>query len=114
MKRLFALAALLVALGSLYFVLRSSDPPKAPSGEASASQPRFVRPPLASRDDPDKETPRFDDDPKGPLQLSGRVLDEEGNPAKGALVSIDSNPPRQMVTGEHGWFVFEGLLGRNY
>jgi uncharacterized GH25 family protein len=55
-----------------------------------------------------------EDDPNGPLTLSGQVIGVDGKFAPGATVSIDSHPPRVTVTDERGWFFFEGMLGRPY
>jgi protocatechuate 3,4-dioxygenase beta subunit len=56
----------------------------------------------------------FDDDPEGDLVLEGQVIDSTDDPVSSAVVSIDSNPPRSVTTGEDGSFSFPELVGRRY
>ena len=53
-------------------------------------------------------------DPAGGLRIEGQVIDPLENPLGGALVAIDSNPPRTVVTRPDGGFVLEGLMPRLY
>ncbi|MBT8496503.1 MAG: carboxypeptidase-like regulatory domain-containing protein, partial [Deltaproteobacteria bacterium] len=56
----------------------------------------------------------LDDDPEGSLRLEGQVVDASLEPVEGAVVSIDSNPPRQARSAEDGSFFFDRLVGRPY
>jgi hypothetical protein len=72
---------------------------------------------LSSNDAP--QIPAFrelsmDDDPIGPLRLEGIVIDEDEIPVTGAVVALNSNPPRTAVSGEDGSFYFTELVGRVY
>lgn len=53
-------------------------------------------------------------DPQGSLQLDGQVVDENGVPVAGALVELNSNPPRQTQSNEDGFFYFDKLVARPY
>ncbi len=53
-------------------------------------------------------------DPPGSLRLEGQVIDERDQPVAGAIVAIDSAPPRTTRTEADGSFEFEGLLPRAY
>lgn len=55
-----------------------------------------------------------EDDPAGPLRLEGQVIDRDENPVGGAIVAIDTNPPRTVTTDADGSFVFDHLIGRDY
>lgn len=82
--------------------------------EAPAKRPRlYGRPALASS----VELPpadHFGDDPVGHLRLEGIVFGPDEVPVPHAVVSISTMPPRDVVTGEDGTFVLEGLLARDY
>ncbi len=56
----------------------------------------------------------FDDDPEGGLRLEGQVITADELPVAGALVAIDSRPPRVVTTEEDGSFAFDKLVSRNY
>jgi len=56
----------------------------------------------------------LDDDPEGALRLEGQVVDAAMQPVRGAVVSLDSNPPRHTTTEEDGGFYFDRLVGRPY
>jgi protocatechuate 3,4-dioxygenase beta subunit len=55
-----------------------------------------------------------DDDPAGTLTLEGQVLGEGEQPVGGAVVAIDSNPPRSAKSEADGSFSFDKLLPRAY
>jgi protocatechuate 3,4-dioxygenase beta subunit len=57
---------------------------------------------------------QVDDDPAGELRLEGQVIDRDEHPVGGAIVAIDSNPPREVVTESDGSFAFDQLVGRTY
>ncbi|MBL4635975.1 MAG: carboxypeptidase regulatory-like domain-containing protein, partial [Kofleriaceae bacterium] len=56
----------------------------------------------------------FDDDPEGSLRLEGHVFDSTGDSVEGAIVSLDSRPPRFTKSEEDGSFFFDKLVGRTY
>jgi RNA polymerase sigma-70 factor (ECF subfamily) len=53
-------------------------------------------------------------EPAGFLRLQGQVIDESEAPVTGALVALDSSPPRTTTTDENGAFTFEALRPRTY
>ncbi len=55
-----------------------------------------------------------EDDPAGTLRLEGQVIDGNEDPVGGAIVAIDTHPPRTVTSEADGSFVFERLLGREY
>ncbi|HTM23172.1 MAG TPA: carboxypeptidase regulatory-like domain-containing protein [Kofleriaceae bacterium] len=56
-----------------------------------------------------------DDDPPGTLTLEGQVVSGPGNdPVGGALVVLDSHPPRSVRSEADGSFEFTGLVARPY
>lgn len=55
-----------------------------------------------------------DRDSVGDQLLEGQVLDHRDQPVGGATVSIDTQPPRIVVTEADGSFVMDGLLRRRY
>jgi protocatechuate 3,4-dioxygenase beta subunit len=57
---------------------------------------------------------QYDDDPVGDQRLEGQVIDADEQPVAGAVVVVDANPPREIVTEEDGTFAFDGLIPRTY
>ena len=55
-----------------------------------------------------------EDDPTGSLRLEGQVIDGDEKPVGGAIVAIDTNPPRTVTTEADGSFTFDHLIGREY
>jgi protocatechuate 3,4-dioxygenase beta subunit len=55
-----------------------------------------------------------DDEPAGSLRLEGQVIDGADAPVAGAVVAVDSNPPRRTTSDAAGAFAFDGLLPRAY
>jgi len=55
-----------------------------------------------------------DDDPEGTLRLEGQVLGADDAPVGGAVVAIDSNPPRSTKSEADGSFSVDKLLPRAY
>ncbi len=118
---LAAAAALVMAL-VYWFGLRGDDAPAPKPSPAAQQAPTkvtpTVRPPAKTKGE--RETPRaafvvnYDDDPVGSLRLEGQVITTEDDPVVGAMVSIDSRPPRFAKTDESGSFFFENLVARNY
>tara|TARA_R110002073_G_scaffold3074_1_gene20522 strand:- start:17501 stop:20290 length:2790 start_codon:yes stop_codon:yes gene_type:complete len=56
----------------------------------------------------------YQDDPEGSLRLEGQVINAEDDPVAGAIVTLDSRPPRFTKTAEDGSFFFDSLVARNY
>jgi protocatechuate 3,4-dioxygenase beta subunit len=56
----------------------------------------------------------IDDDPEGHLRLEGQVIDSTEDPVGGAIVSIDSQPPRTTKTEADGSFAFDKLVAKSY
>ena len=56
----------------------------------------------------------YQDDPEGSLRLEGQVITTEDDPVAGAMVALDSRPPRFTKTDEDGSFYFDKLVARNY
>jgi hypothetical protein len=125
MKRalILGMVVLLAALAGGAFYLKSrgkSEPTSAaktvaidagsaaPAAAAGAAKPKPETAPAADL------SMRLDDDPKGPMRLEGQVIDEEERPIGGAIVAIDSNPPREVKTEADGAFAFDALLQRGY
>ena len=59
-------------------------------------------------------TARLDPDPGGVLRLEGQVIDPSETPIEGAVVAIDTSPPRATTTDGNGVFVFSGLPARSF
>lgn len=58
--------------------------------------------------------PRFDAEPEGPLRLEGQVLGPGDEPIGGAVVTLQSYPPRTAEAEADGSFYFDKLIGRTY
>jgi len=80
--------------------------------EAPASRPQAER--GGERGDQRGFDVLLDDDPDGALRLEGQVVDAAMQPVRGAIVTLDSNPPRHTTTEEDGGFYFDKLVGRPY
>ena len=79
--------------------------------------PHRVRDPGATRRGPQPQelALQIDDDPAGSLRLEGQVVKgADQAPVGGAVVTIDSNPPRMARTEQDGSFFFDKLLAREY
>ena len=55
-----------------------------------------------------------EDDPTGALRLEGQVINADEKPVGGAIIAIDTNPPRTVTSEADGSFVFDHLMGRDY
>lgn len=53
-------------------------------------------------------------EPRGGLWLEGEVTDASGDPVAGAVIQIDSLPPRRVTSDDSGLFQLDGLLARRY
>jgi uncharacterized GH25 family protein len=121
-KHVAVLAALAAVVLAVWFFLGRDrgDDTKASSSHARTG--KLDLPKLASKpahDDspaPRGMAPRrsLDIDPEGPLRLEGQVQDEDGDGVGGAVVWLDSVPPRSAKTEDDGTFAFDKLVGREY
>jgi len=114
-----AAAALVIALAA-WFVTRDS------SSTSSKDATVDTAPVAAPKDTPARKAASskggsngklevsYEDDPMGTLRLEGQVIESDEEPVMGAIVSIDSRPPRFATTAEDGSFFFDGLVSRNY
>lgn len=84
-------------------------PEKSTTSASKKTPPRPVEQPLQTQVEF-----ALDDDPRGSLQLEGTVLDGQDIVVGGALVIVDSNPPRTVETETDGSFAFDGMLPRSY
>ena len=80
-----------------------AHPARAPIALRAAIGPRGV--PVAATGEPDAP---------GILRMQGQVIDPAEAPIAGAVVAIDTNPPRTTTTDVNGVFVFPGLRQRIY
>ncbi len=90
-------------IGDEFFAAGGADaqsPGPAPASTLSTGKP------------PADHEPGEPPDPEGNLVLEGQVLDTEGLPAEGALVTLDARPSRKTVTGKDGSFSFDRLIPR--
>ncbi len=113
-----AIAAVLVVIGIIaVIVLRrgGDEADKAAEPEVAAKPDKPVRE-ARRMQAPDLPEARFlmDDDVAGNLRLEGQVVDSNKDPIEGALVWINSNPPREARSAEDGSFFFDKLGGRQY
>lgn len=93
----------------------TATPPAPLAKPAIPSAPPATTPPARAAAAGPRELPAFHDaDPQGTLRLEGQVIDEHDAPVAGALVAIDSNPPRVVETEGDGSFAFDGLIPRDY
>lgn len=116
---LIAIAIALVCIAGIFVFMRGGQAPEAETQVADSApvHPKTVtkKAPERAKGNRDREiTLRFDDDPAGNLRLEGSVITSTDDPVAGAIVSIDSRPPRFVQTGEDGSFFFDRLVGRNY
>jgi RNA polymerase sigma-70 factor (ECF subfamily) len=99
---LVVIVALLAILGYRY-VKRDKGENPAATGVAPAPNQLAAMP-----------TPRVgaervirEDDPTGALRLEGQVIGADENPVGGAIVAIDTNPPRTVTSEADGSFAFD-------
>jgi protocatechuate 3,4-dioxygenase beta subunit len=81
----------------------AARPARVPIGVRSAVGPRGL--PLVVTGEPDAS---------GVLRMQGQVIDPAEAPIAGAVVAIDTRPPRTAVTDVNGVFVFPQLRQRVY
>ncbi len=116
--RIAIIVGVLAALGAGAFFLfgRSKDKSaaKADAGVARVDPKTPVTADRAPRLAADDAFVWRDDDPKGPLRIDGQVIDAQDHGVKGAVVSIDTNPPRELVVEDDGSFEITGLIARDY
>jgi protocatechuate 3,4-dioxygenase beta subunit len=121
MRRSFVLGivVLVVALAGGAWFWKSRGKSNVTSAAKTTAAGAGTAAPAAAKTKPEAAPPtdlslRVDDDPKGPLRLEGQVIDEDEHPVAGAIVAIDSNPPREVKTEADGAFAFDALLQRGY
>ena len=115
-RLLLALAAA-AAIGLLVMLLIGGD--EAAPGPAPAHAPVRAGAPAATADhatvgELGTQVLQYDDDPPGEERLEGQVIDRDEHPVAGAVVVIDTNPPREALTEEDGSFAFDRLVARTY
>ncbi len=121
MNRKFAAVVVAAAVAAaVAFLMRSGDAPDDlgeaggaeaaadPSPSPGAEEAAFGGAPVHG------STVAMADDPEGNLLLEGQVIDGDDIPVGGVEVTVDSNPPRQVVTEADGSFAIEDLIGRTY
>ncbi|MBK9036298.1 MAG: carboxypeptidase regulatory-like domain-containing protein [Myxococcales bacterium] len=87
-------------------------PTPPPAARLAAPGPDATAAPRSTA--PDRTVTARDDDPRGPLRLEGVVLDGDDHGVAGAIVALDSTPPRTVATDTDGSFAFDGLIARAY
>lgn len=100
-----------------YFLMRPEPPAPRAAGVAQAPKPSPGGPgaPVArARAESAPIALVAEPDALGSLRLQGMVLDANDQPAAGAVVRVDSAPPRSVTTEKDGSFTFSGLLPRVY
>jgi len=113
-------AAALVAVLVYWFGFRESPPAKpkeAPVVQAPVAPSVKTKqaPKTASQGSSNRNVEvNYQDDPEGSLRLEGQVITTEDDPVAGAMVALDSRPPRFTKTDEDGSFYFDKLVARNY
>jgi RNA polymerase sigma factor (sigma-70 family) len=109
---------LLVAAAAWWWGLGAGDRPGRAEADHRTSRSRAVAPALGSRlvagPEGTQLTARLEPDPSGVLRLEGQVIDPAEAPVEGAVVAIDTSPPRAASTDANGVFVFTGLPPRSY
>src|SRR5262245_60312929 len=107
-------AAAVVALAAVTVAVAVRDEPRTavPAAAAPVRASRAV--PLASEDQLPAARAQDQDDPPGALRLEGQVVDADEHPVAGAVVAIDTVPPRDTRSEDDGSFSFDGLVGRTY
>jgi len=123
-RSLGGVSALILVAGAVlsYLFLFADDAPVAapePLDTAKVVGDQTVAPKRVSSDAPPAASPAMltdviDPDPEGPLRLEGQVLGPQDSPIGGAIVTLDSNPPRTAVTEDDGSFAFDNLVGKTY
>lgn len=93
----------------------SSEVAKTPAVEAKVEKTSAPNKKAGGKENRQREVELlFDDDPEGTLRLEGHVFNSEGASVAGAIVSLDSRPPKFTKSEDDGSFFFEKLVGRPY
>ncbi|QRN99314.1 carboxypeptidase regulatory-like domain-containing protein [Archangium violaceum] len=104
-----------LAVGLLTFFLMRPDPVPPPAPTRAAAPAQRATTPVARASAESVPIPLVvAPDAPGRLRLEGVVLGGDELPVAGAVVTIDSQPPRSLSTEKNGTFVFEGLAPRTY
>jgi len=115
---ILGLVALVLGAGVVAFVhhRRAVKAANAPGGPAARAALNAVAGAVRDRGDAPAEESGLilDEDHGGLLRLEGIVLDAAGVPAPGVAVTVSSNPPRDVTSGEDGSFVVDTLAARRY
>jgi protocatechuate 3,4-dioxygenase beta subunit len=115
-------AAVVVAALVVFIWLRRGGEDGRTSGSAATPAAGATLPGAAApRADGQRSAPSspeldvlMDDDRAGTLRLEGQVVDETDAGVGGAVVRLDSNPPRQVTSEDDGSFAFDKLVGKPY
>jgi RNA polymerase sigma factor (sigma-70 family) len=110
LKKMIAGLAVLVAL--LIGLLSWRQVRNAPAAARPARVPIAVRAAVGPRGLP--LVASGEPDAPGVLRMQGQVIDPEEAPIAGAVVAIDTRPPRTVTTDTNGVFAFPGLRQRVY
>jgi protocatechuate 3,4-dioxygenase beta subunit len=111
------IGAVVVVLGIAGFFLfksRGGGDSKETETAAPAPEPSASRPARTQPQDMPELSFLMDDDVEGTLRLEGQVVDANKIPIGGAIVTLDSNPPRTATSEDDGSFYFDKLVGRAY
>src|SRR2546429_5642426 len=105
-----------LAVWLVYF--RHPDDAKSPPAPEAKAVATRATPAKAAAEEP---APRgrapqwiIDADPEGSLRLEGQVVADDGHGVGGAVVWLQSVPPRLTKTDDDGSFAFDKLVGRAY
>ncbi len=110
---LVVIVALLAFLGYRHVTRDNAESPAA-TGAAQAPAPPAPNQPAIPALRVGVEQVIREQDPTGALLLEGQVIDADEHPVGGAIVAIDTNPPRTVTSEADGSFAFDQLIGRDY
>ncbi|HEY5947648.1 MAG TPA: sigma-70 family RNA polymerase sigma factor, partial [Kofleriaceae bacterium] len=103
---------LLAVLG--YRAVKHDNAKSSPVATSTAPAPARNQPAAMSTERVGADPMTREDDPTGALRLEGQVIGADEKPVGGAIVAIDTNPPRTVTSEADGSFVFDHLMGRDY
>ncbi len=108
-----AVIVILLAVLGYRYVKRDSAK-RSPVATGTAPAPAQNQPAAMATERVDGPQISREADPTGALRLEGQVIGADEKPVGGAIVAIDTNPPRTVTTEADGSFVFDHLMGRDY